>query len=446
MSRKIKTTRRAFAEDAGWQIAQQIYSMLLSLIIGALTARYLGPSNYGIIGYGASLVAIFTSISNLGMESIVINDLIKNRGENGKLIGTAITMRLASSLFSMLLVGLLVLLIEPENRLLQLITTIQSVALFFNATEVLGYWFKSLLKTKYIAIAGMVASTAIGIWRIILLVRGTDVVYFAASSCVQALATGIVLIVAFYRNKDFQLSFDWNKAIGVLKRSYHFILSGLTIVLYTQVDKIMIGAFIGEEQVGYYTAAASIAMIWEFVPAAFINSSRTLIFESKIRDQQEYLIRLRKLLQGVLIMGLAVSVFFTIFGGLIIKVLYGEAFSKAEIPLQILIWSTIFAMLGSARGTWIIAEDLIKYPKYYTLIGSMTNLILNYLLIPAYGIIGAAVATLVSQIIVAVVAPLFFRKSRVFITLLKDAIVTTPQSTCEMLVLIKQIIARRREQ
>lgn len=411
----VNSVRARFARDTGWQVAHKVYTMLLSLIIGALTARYLGPGNYGLIGYGASLVAIFTSISTLGMEGVVVNDLIKHRESNGKLLGTAAVMRLFSSTLSMFLVALLVVIIEPGNELLRWVTVFQSFALVLNVSEVFGYWFKSNLQSKYISIAGMIASTAVGIWRVILLVQGTDVLYFAASSCVMALASGFVIVYAFYKNKQFRLSFDFKTAGKILGRSYHFILSGLAIVLYTQVDKVMIGNMIGETQVGYYTAAATIAALWEFVPLAIITSGRTLIFESKENNPDEYMHRIKMLLAGITLLGLIVGIFFTIFGGIVIRILYGEAFGSAVNPLRIIIWSTLFAMIGSARGsTWIVAENYNAYSKYYAIFGSIVNISLNLLLIPEYGTIGAAMATLVSQITVAFIAPSFFPKTRQF--------------------------------
>ena len=125
--------------------------------------------------------------------------------------------------------------------------------------------------------------------------------------------------------------------------------------------------------------------------------------------------RIKMLLAGITLLGLIVGIFFTIFGGIVIRILYGEAFGSAVNPLRIIIWSTLFAMIGSARGsTWIVAENYNAYSKYYAIFGSIVNISLNLLLIPEYGTVGAAMATLVSQITVAFIAPSFFPKTRQF--------------------------------
>lgn len=416
MNNKVSTKGR-FAIDAGWQIASQIYSMFFSLVIGALTARYLGPSNYGYIGYSASLVALFTSVSTLGMEGVVVNDLVNKPNEAGVTIGTALCMRTASSLLSMGCVTILVSFIEPGNSLLRLITVLHSIALVLNTTEVLGYWFKSQLETKYISIGSIVATTAVGAWRVILLLRGTTVEFFSASTSIQALTSGIVLIVAFRKRHGIQLSFNSTTAWNIIKRSHHFILSGIAIVLYTQVDKVMLGKMLGELEVGFYSAATMVATMWQFIPLALINSARTLIFQSKESNEKEYKERLQILLLGVSLLGIAVALFFTLFGDFVLVLLYGEDYRSSIQPMKIIVWSSCFAMLGSARGSWIIAEGLNRYSKHYVFISSIVNVVLNYFLIPLYGTLGAAIATLVSQVTTVFVAPALFPATRPFIKL-----------------------------
>ncbi len=407
-----------FLSSTGWQVANHIYSMVLSLVVGAITARYLGPSNYGLIGYGQSLVSLFVSFSTLGMNGVIVKELIQKPDDRGEIIGTAFFMRLISSLACMGVIAGLLRVIEPGNTSLYIITLLQSFALVLRAFEAISYWFQAKLEYKFISIASMVGYTIVCVWRITLLANGVGVEWFAASSCVEYLVSSIIIGLCFVKRYPTKLSFKFETAKRIFKQSYHFILSGIAISLYTQVDKIMLGSMLDAETVGYYTAATTIATLWEFIPVAVINSAKVLILKKKGNDEKEYMRLLSLLLCGISVMSLAVSVVLVLFGKLAIYILYGNDYMVAYAPLAILMWSTGFAMIGSARGsTWILAENLNKYSKYYVFISSAVNIVLNALLIPRFGLTGAATATLISQITTAFIAPFCFKATRPFVTI-----------------------------
>lgn len=406
-----------FMGNTGWLLFQNIYSMLLSLLVGALSARYLGPSNYGLIGYGASMVSLFSSLSQLGLNDILVNELLIRPDEKGKTMGTALMMRLAASLVSFCCVLIMVSVIEPGNKLLLFITALQSFAIICQAYELINQWFLSELESKVYAIAASAGVTAVGVWRIFLLMAEASVAWFAAATTIQALVCGLIVWWVFFRKKPFSLSVDFGLAKKMFSKSKHYIISGFAVAIYTQMDKVMLGKLMGETEVGLYSAAMTIAMLWEFIPQAFINSARAVILERRQRDYGAYLRLLRLLFLGISVMGLAVGLFIQIFGDLAVFLLYGEAYSEAGSVLKLLIWSTSFAMIGVARLIWDVGENKNLYAKYYTMAGGIFNLIFNYLTIPVWGMYGAALGTLFSQIIVALIAPLFWKETRPFVRL-----------------------------
>lgn len=145
-------------------------------------------------------------------------------------------------------------------------TLLQAFVIILQAYEVFNYWFQLNLKMKYVSIASMIAQTAVGVWRISLLAAGASVYWSALSSSIQCLVCGIVVIWCFARQKedDLRLVFSWREGGRLLRKSYHFIISGLAVTFYMQIDKIMIAKFLNTEAVGIYTAAA----LWKFVPNA----------------------------------------------------------------------------------------------------------------------------------------------------------------------------------
>ena len=412
-----KVAKSKFVGNTGWLLFQNIYSMLLSLVIGALSVRYLGPSNYGLIGYGSSLVSLFTCISQLGLNSILLNEIVDDPDEKGTIMGTALVMRLAASVVSFCCVLIFVAIIEPGNKILMVVTALQSFAILCNTYELLNEWFLSEMQSKVYVVAASVGATVVGVWKIVLLMLGASVQWFAASTTIQALVCGGIIFAVFMKRKQFKLRLSWQRAKEMFGKSNHYIISGLAIALYTQMDKVMLGKMMGEREVGLYTSAMTIAMLWEFIPQAIINSSRAVILEKKTKSHEAYLKLLQLLLLGISVMSICVGLGIQIFGKYVIYILYGQEYMGSVPILQMLIWSTGFAMLGTAQGIWNVAEDKNRYVKYYTLMGGIFNLIFNYFAIPVWGMAGAALGTFFSQVIVSLGAPLLFKNTREYVGL-----------------------------
>ena len=275
-----------FVGNTNWLIFQNIYSMMLSLVVGALSARYLGPSNYGLIGYGTSLVNLFTSISQLGLDSILMNEMVCHPEKKGTIMGTALCMRLVASTISFGCVLILVAVLEPGNYVLWIITALQAFSIACKTYELLNEWFLAELKSKYYVLANICGQTVVAVWKLVLLVLGASVLWFGASTSIQVLVCGSIVGVIFLKSKNFSLSFSFDTARELFDKGKHYVIAGLAIALYTQMDKVMLGKLMGETEVGLYTSAMTIAMLWEFIPQAIINSSRVLILEKKTHDEK----------------------------------------------------------------------------------------------------------------------------------------------------------------
>lgn len=422
-----KSILSKFVGNTGWMLFRNIYSMLVSLIVGSLSARFLGPSNYGLINYGAAIITFFTTISKLGMDSVIVAELVRKPEKEGTYLGTALAMRLLISVLSFFAIWGVLLVLEPGNHLLLVVTLLQATAIVFQSTEVFYFWFQAKLEMKYVTLAGMAALTATGLWRILLLIYEASVQWFAVSASVSALVCGICICVFFVKRANVKLKVCWTDGKYIWNSSYHFLINGLAVTLYTQLDRIMLGKMIDEAAVGLYGAASTLAVMWEFVPMSIMNSASPLLVKKYDEDRKGFLFQYQMLLMGITGMGILVGLGFTLLSKLIIWILYGEAYIPAASALTILIWSTCFAMIGTARGIWIIAAGKNKYAKYFTMIGAVVNIILNAIWIPLWGFVGAALATLISQMIVSLVTPMLFEETRVFTKMYLGAFGKIPQ-------------------
>ena len=393
---------------------RNIYSMLVSLIVGSLSARFLGPSNYGLLTYGSSIISFFTTVSRLGMDSVVVAEMVRKPQKENIYLGTAFVMRLVTSVLSFLAIWGLVAVLEPNDRLLQIVTLLQATAVIFQSTEVFYFWFEAKMEMKYVTLASMIALTVTSIWRIALLAGRAGVQWFAMSASISALVCGICIVFSFVKKAKLRLRFVWQEGKRILGKSYHFIINGLAVTLYTQLDRIMLGKMVDDTAVGLYGAASTLAVMWEFVPNSIMNSANPILLKMHDEDKEKFVNKYQMLLMGITILGALVGIGFTVFAKLIIFILYGEDYYGAVPALSILIWATSFSMIGTARGIWIIAENKNKYSKYFTAMGAVINAVLNALVIPKWGFVGASFTTLISEIFVALIAPLCFPESREF--------------------------------
>lgn len=410
-----KTVGKKFLSNSAWMMGSKIYSMLISLIVGSLSARYLGPSNYGILNYGTAIISFFTTISALGLGSTIVVEMVQYPEKKGSFVGSALVFRFVTSVVSFIGIIVLVAVLEPGNKQIQIVTALQAVAVILNTYEVFLWWFQMELKMKYVTIASMLALTATGIWRIMLLANSASVELFALSTTVTALVSGICVLIFFFKETHPKLGFSVKDGIYLVKGSYHFILSGLAVTLYSQLDRIMLGKLLSAEVVGFYSAAMTIATMWEFVPVALTSSARPILSELKKSNEEEYIKKYKLLLLSVNVLAIGVGIGFLLFGRLAIHILYGESYMPAVPVLQILIWSTGFSMIGVSRTIWLVNEKYSSCEKYFTIMGSIVNIVLNAICIPMWGTIGAAFTTLVSQFFVALIAPLMLKKTRIFV-------------------------------
>ncbi|MCI8724963.1 MAG: flippase [Hungatella sp.] len=420
---KFKIKDNKFINNTSWMIAERVYQIGISLVIGMLTARYLGPSNYGIINYIGAFISFVTPLCNLGFDEVLVKKYKDIPDEQGDITGTAMFLELISSVTISFLLVVLIYVINWGDREKTIIAMLQSLYLVFKSTEAIEFWYQSRLEARYTSVIKIIGYTAMTVYRIILLITNKSVVWFGFAASMDMLVIAALYLLLYKSQHAPKLKVNFSIGKGLLSESYHFIVSGMMVVVYSQIDKIMIQHMLGDEQVGVYAAAHTICTLWLFVPTALIASAKPVIFEAKKKNERQYLRRLKQLYAAIFWMGVAVGVLITILSPFVINILYGKQYLGASGALSIGIWYGAFAMLGSARSAWILCEDKNKYIKYILFIGAIINVVLNYIWIKLWGINGAAFATLITQMVTSIFAPLIFKETRIHTKILFEAIV-----------------------
>ncbi|MGQ7672623.1 flippase [Streptococcus suis] len=403
-------------KNSSWMVGDKVFTMIIGVFVTAVVARYFGPESYGQFNYALSFTTLFTALSTLGLETLTVKAIVDKEQDEGTILCTSLVLRVIGGTLLTFIAVILIRLIVPNDSNTHILVFILSLTMVFKALEVIEYWIQAHQRAKISSVVRMTSSVIIAAFKIGMVLLGGNLIHFALIHMLNVVIIGIGLIIAYFRNREekFKWKVDIGYAKSILSQSWYLILSGLMVTLYMQIDKVMLGSLMPTKvEVGVYSAAESIASMWYFVPMAIITSFQPVIMSKKKINEESYLKSVQLLYTIVAWLGIGFGMFVLIFSNPIVNILYGTEYQKASSILSVSIWAGTFAMLGSARGIWLISEGLQRYSVIYISAGAIINIVLNYILIPVIGGYGAAVATLISQVTVALIAPLFIKKTRI---------------------------------
>lgn len=406
--------------NAGWLIGGKVMQMGINLVVTLMTARYLGPSNLGLLNYATTYITFFSSLCSLGINAVITRDFVENPEEQGVALGTTFVLRFVSSIFSMITIFTVVSFIDYNEPETITVVFLSSFSILFNIFDTLNCWFHYRYEARNVAITTFAGYLVMAVYKVYLLITEKNVYWFAVATAIDYMVIGALLLAMYKFNKGQPFGFSYQKGKELLRRSYPYILSGMMSAVYSQTDKMMLKQMMGNADVGYYSVAVSICGMWTFVLAAIIDAIFPTIYRLHATNKAEYERKNRQLYAIVIYMCIVVAIVFTIGGRLIVNILYGEEFMPALIAVQIMTWGTMFAYLGVARHAWIVCENGQKYLTAISLVAAIINILMNLLFIPIIGSAGAALASVIAQI-VTIVTAIFIRDLRPNTKLMLDA-------------------------
>lgn len=404
---------RRYFFNTSWLFAEQVLRLIAGLFVGIYVARYLGPEQFGVYSYAVAFVALFGSIARLGLDGIVVRDLVNHPEERDIYLGTAFLLKLTGAILTL---GLLAIAIQftGNDATTNLYIFIIASGLIFQSVDVVDFHFQSKVLSKYVSISRLIQLALSSALKLYFIFTQADLFWFVVVSLIDQVSLAFALVFAYWRQRigSFLGSFDLGTAKAMLKNSWPLILSGIAISLYMRIDQIMIKEMLGERQVGLYSAAVRLSEAWYFVPVIVTASLFPAILNAKKLNPKLYRERLQRLYAIMVYSAVGVALPVAFLAERIVVTLYGIHYQDAGLVLTIHIWAGIFVALGVVNGSWFLAENLQKLATLNTLIGAAVNVILNYLLIPLYGIAGVAFATFASYGISAYFALFLYKQTR----------------------------------
>jgi PST family polysaccharide transporter len=388
---------RKIVANTFWLMADNILRMGVGLIVGVWVARYLGPSQFGLLNYAMAFVGMFDVIAKAGLNEIVTRDLVKATTPRDEILGTALALKLFSSSTAVLLAICITFSIS-DDALTPWLVSIIALGMVFQSLDTIDLWFQSQVQSKYTVYARNAAYILVNVTKILLITQKAPMIAFAIVTLAEVALSSIGLTIVYrLAGHSFKL---WKAsvplAVKFLQQSWPNILTGLSITVYMRVDQLMVGNLIGNEAVGNYVVGVRLAEIWYFVPISIVSSLTPKIVQSKQESEAVYYDRIQKALNLLVMIFYAIGMGMTCSSGLLINLLYGAKYAAASTTLAIYIWSGVFVSLGLIRNAWIVTESRFRFGSLTTFLGAGLNVLLNFFLIPRYGSVGAAVATVLS--------------------------------------------------
>ena len=418
MIQKLKSLKNnqgfmKYFKNTSWLFGEKILRMVVGLFVGIWVARYLGPEQFGLFSYSQSFVGLFTVIATLGLNGIVVRELIKDETKRDALIGTAFWLKFFGA-FSVLLILAIAVNFTSNDTYTNTLVFIIASATIFQSFNVIDFYFQSKVMSKYVVYSNFISLFISSLIKIILILNEAPLIAFAWVILFDSFILTMGFIY-FYIKNNLSLKrwkFDKKVAVSLLNDSWPLILSGAVLMIQARIDQVMIKEMIGSIEVGYYSVAMRLIESVAFVTMILKSSLYPSIQNAKNHSVKLYQDRLLNFYRLNFLLFLVIAIPIFVFAEQIIILLFGMEYQSAGVLLSLMSIRLLFANMGVARGVFILSENLIKFSMVTMICGTVVNILLNYLWILDYGAKGAIVASIVSFFVTIFLIDIFYTKTR----------------------------------
>lgn len=395
----VKFKHNRLANNISWIFFGNVAHSLLKFLLDAFVARILSLNDNGMLTYASSLISFVLVFCGLGFGSVITREFAEDEENAGRILGTCILTQVVTGSVAICVIQVIIRIIAPNEPELYPIVFLQSISSLWSGTGLLVYWFRYRNQAKYVAIVRMIAFAIAAVIRVVVLLLTQNIIIYLLSTLAESVFFTIFLAKFFLQTYKGTLGYSFTRLKRILRHSYPFISSALLQLIYAQTDKIMLKSMMSNEAVALYSAAAHLAGAISMIPSTLIEGFRPEVMEMTVKNKLLCQKRFRQLYAIIFWISIAYCLFVTFFDKYIILIMYGEKYLEATDALSLVVWYSAFSYFGSINNMYMVAEYKAKWVQITTLAGAVCNVVLNYLLIPEWGIMGAAMASLLTQFV-----------------------------------------------
>jgi len=380
------------AENASWFLLEKFIRLVGSVVVGAWVARYLGPSEYGILAFAISLVGLVSFFGSLGLESFLVRDLVQQPGREGQILSTYLLIRLAGAWVAIALAIGYVAFVHPEDRGLLLIIGVLCSGTLFSAMEGVECALQARRQARKASVFRAIAFIAASLFKCGLVLLHAPLIWFALAT-----VTETMLIALLYRGTLSGLGvrftremFDRSEARHLFFDGKYMILSALTVVIYSKIDLLVVGELLPKEVLGNYSVAVAMCSAWNMVGMSLTQAVAPYLGATRVNATDTYTAILRKFLGLMLALSVVGSAVLGVLAHWIFSVLVGPAYTIGAGVFAVLVWSSVPVFLGIATSQIILNEHLYWLSLLRTTLGMCFTLALIVPVASIFGVHGVA--------------------------------------------------------
>jgi O-antigen/teichoic acid export membrane protein len=390
-----------YLKNTSWLLADNALKLIVGLFVGGWVARHLGPEEFGIYSYTISFIAIFGGIATLGLDNIVVRELVRKEDGTEEILATSFILKVFGACISSVLLFMSLLLLDLSHEI-KTIALVMGFSFCFQTSNVIKLYFQSIVKSKYFVMANVVSVLIGAIIKIFLILSNAPLIEFAKVLLFDSFSLAILLLFFFIKNTCFKISdYSFNRVLAkrLIKESWPLVFATIASVIKLKLGHVMLGSLGSFEEVGYYAAALRISELWFVIPLLLGSSIYPALI--KAREEGPSILRARVLIitKIMLVFAIPFAIFVSFISEFLMVFLFGEEFEAAGLYLSIQIWSGLPYVVLFAYSQVTYIEGKTKIHLYLSLFSIISIVIFNYWLIQLFNGVGAVYSSLITTLL-----------------------------------------------
>ena len=383
-----------------WLTGGEVTGRLIRAVLVIYAARTLGASDWGTFSYVLSLAALFTLFADAGLGAVLTRELVKYPAQQAQYFSTSFFIKL----FFLLIAFLAVIFLTPIFTKIDLSQNLIILAAFlvaFDSLRIFSFSITRALEKMHLeAIVNIITQITIvglGLWALM------TISTIESLALAYAVGSGIGLIAAIFVIRDWikKITSNFNKLLvkKIIYTAWPFALLGMLTGIILNTDIIMLGWLRDAKDIGFYSVAQKIILVLYTLPALIATSSFPAFTRLAGKDKKAFSDLIVKSLKAIFMLSLPLTIGGVIVGFDLIDLIFGSTYHASVTTFQILLFSLVInfpiAIIGNALFAYNKQNEFIKYST----LAAGSNIAFNFLLIPIWGIEGAAISTIFTQLI-----------------------------------------------
>lgn len=401
----LSETRITIIENLFWAVIGKVVTLGTGFLGGVLVAHYLGPKDYGLMNYVLSYVAIFQAIALFGLDNIEVREESRDESRMDMKVGTAFFLKLFFAFVLMLATIATAIITESDTSTILLIS-LYTLSIIFNSFGVIRNFFIAKVENEKVVKAEISRSLISLALKVLLVIIGCPLPWFVFMFMMDNVLLASGYIIA-YRQADMKLrnwNFDKTYAKLLVKEAFPLMLTNTAVILYQRIDTVMIGQMIDQESVGHFSVASRFVEMMIYVPIMLAQTITPVLVRIREQDEARYREKAQLFLNVTVWSSLLMAFVVMILSGVMVRWTFGIQYLPAVAILQVMAFKAVSVALSNSAGAMLITEGLQRYAILRDLLGCAVCIIANYIFLPTYGVMAAAVIAIISNLVAGYLA------------------------------------------